>query len=339
MAHRIFHDWLLRRWYGSRPIWFFIPLAGAFAALTALRRWAYRLGVFKTVTLPVPVIVVGNITVGGTGKTPFVIWLARTLKAQGYRPGIITRGYGGKSEHWPLPVTAATDPVLAGDEALLLARHTKLPVMAGPDRIKAAQQLQNEFQVNAIISDDGLQHYRLGRTIEIIMLDGSRGLGNGWLLPAGPLREPRRRLKKANLVICKSNIPDMPIPGMLVMDMVLDNAISLADGASRPLMEFAGQNVHAIAGIGHPEQFFAALEGRGLRVDRRPLPDHVKPHKQDLLFEGSAPVLMTEKDAVKCSRFKLPNHWYVPATARFSDADTVRILSCLHEQLSQSRLP
>ncbi|MGH8403437.1 MAG: tetraacyldisaccharide 4'-kinase, partial [Gammaproteobacteria bacterium] len=297
MVHRAFHDWLLRRWYGSRPIWFFIPLAGFFAAFTALRRWAYRLGVFKTVTLPVPVIVVGNITVGGTGKTPFVIWLAQTLQAQGYRPGIITRGYGGKSKHWPLPVTATTDPVMAGDEAVLLAQHAKLPVMAGPDRVRAAQRLQEESQVNTIISDDGLQHYRLGRAIEINMLDGSRGFGNGSLLPAGPLREPRRRLKKVSLVVCKSNQAATPGSGMLVMGMVLDNAISLADGLSRPLSEFAGQRVYAVAGISHPEQFFVALEERGLRVDRRPLPDHVKLRKQDLLFEDSAPVLMTEKDA------------------------------------------
>ncbi len=307
--------------------------------LTALRRWAYRLKIFKIVTLSVPVIVVGNITIGGTGKTPFVIWLAQTLQAQGYHPGIITRGYGGESEHWPVSVTPASNPLLAGDEAVLLAQHAKLPVMAGPDRVRTAQRLQDEFQVDAIISDDGLQHYSLGRAIEVIMLDGSRGLGNGWLLPAGPLREPRRRLKRANLVICKSPKSITLVPGVVMMDMLLDNAISLADGSSMSLTELSGQKVHAIAGIGHPEQFFLALEERGLHVDCRPLPDHVNPCKEDLMFEDSAPVLMTEKDAVKCSRFKLQNHWYVPVTAQFSDADTMRILSCLREHLPTATKP
>ena len=223
MARRKFHEWLLRQWYSNRPIWFFIPLAWLFIWLMALRRWCYRHGVLKAVTLPIPVIVVGNITAGGTGKTPFVMWLVQSLQAQGYHPGIITRGYGGKSEHWPLLVTSATNPTLAGDEAVLLARHTHVPEMAGPDRINAARRLLEKFPVNVIVSDDGLQHYRLARVIDIIMLDGKRGFGNFWRLPAGPLRESTARLNDVDFVICKTNTAaaaSMPA-GAIVMRLML----------------------------------------------------------------------------------------------------------------------
>ncbi|MGH8282661.1 MAG: tetraacyldisaccharide 4'-kinase [Gammaproteobacteria bacterium] len=335
MTHRDFHDWLLQRWYGSRPIWFFIPLAGVFAALTALRRWAYKRGILETARLRAPVIVVGNITVGGTGKTPFVIWLAQALTVQGYQPGIITRGYGGKSERWPLLVTPATDPVLAGDEAVLLARHTHLPVMAGPDRVKAAQRLQTETNVDVIISDDGLQHYHLPRAVDIIMLDGRRGFGNFWLLPAGPLRESTVRVNEVDFVICKTDSPataSMP-PGTLVMRMVLKSVVRLADGSSMPLTKFSSQRVHAVAGIGHPQQFFAALGRHGLLVDGRALPDHAEFSEGDLLFNDNLQVLMTEKDAVKCRNLKLPHHWYVTADAQFSEDDATRIVRFVRKRL------
>ncbi|MGA9852308.1 MAG: tetraacyldisaccharide 4'-kinase [Gammaproteobacteria bacterium] len=335
MTREKFHAWLLRRWYGDRPIRVFIPLAALFAVLTAARFRAYRGGIFKIALLPVPVIVVGNITVGGTGKTPFVIWLTQALKSQGFQPGILTRGYGGESAHWPLPVTPATDPVLAGDEAVLLARHTGLPVMAGPDRVNAARRLLKEFPVNVIVSDDGLQHYRLPRALEIIMLDGRRGLGNCWRLPAGPLRESAARLDQADLVICKGDLPvNVSLPtGAPVMRMELGSAVNLADGTSRPLATFSGREVHAVAGIGHPEQFFAALEGHGLKVDSRALPDHAELSEADLRFDDDGPVLMTEKDAVKCRGFRLPNHWYVTASACFSDENTACILRLARKRL------
>ncbi|HVC36980.1 MAG TPA: tetraacyldisaccharide 4'-kinase, partial [Gammaproteobacteria bacterium] len=261
MARRKIHTWLLRRWYGDRPIWLFIPLSGLFAALTAVRRWCYRRGILQVVELPVPVIVVGNITVGGTGKTPFVIWFTQMLQMQGYRPGIIARGYGGQSEQWPLAVTPQTDPVLAGDEAVLLAQHTQVPVVTGPDRVQAAQYLLKENSVNVIVSDDGLQHYRLARALSVIMLDGQRCLGNGWRLPAGPLRESAVRLNEADFVICKSaSAMGAALPAdALAMHLSLENAIKISDGLSRPLAEFSGRQVHAVAGIGHPQQFFDAL--------------------------------------------------------------------------------
>jgi len=335
MARRKIHAWLLRRWYGQRPIWFFIPLVGVFAALTALRRWCYRHGILPVVELPVPVIVVGNITIGGTGKTPFVIWLTQALQKQGYRPGIITRGYGGQSKQWPLAVTPQTDPMLAGDEAVLLAQRTQVPVMAGPDRTQAAQNLLKENPVNVIISDDGLQHYRLARTLSVILLDGRRCLGNGWRLPAGPLRESTARLKEADFVICKmDSTMNAALPaGALALRLSLEHAVNISDGSSRPLAEFAGRQVHAVAGIGHPQQFFEALGKYGLRVDGRALPDHAELSEADLTFDDEAPVLMTEKDAVKCRSLHLPRHWYVPANVEFAEEDAARILKSVRQQL------
>lgn len=335
MARRKIHAWLLRRWYGQRPIWFFIPLAGVFAALTAVRRWCYRHGILPVVELPVPVIVVGNITIGGTGKTPLVIWLTQTLQKQGYRPGIITRGYGGQSKHWPLAVTPQTDPMLAGDEAVLLAQRTQVPVMTGPDRAQAAQNLLKESPVNVIISDDGLQHYRLACTLSVILLDGRRYLGNGWRLPAGPLRESTARLKEADFVICKmDSTMNAALPaGALALRLSLEHAVNISDGSSRPLAEFAGRQVHAVAGIGHPQQFFEALGKYGLRVDGRALPDHAELSEADLTFGDDTPVLMTEKDAVKCRSLHLPRHWYVPANVEFAEEDAARILNSVRQQL------
>jgi len=335
MARRKIHAWLLRRWYGDRSIGWFIPLAGLFAAITAVRRWCYQLGILPVVELAAPVIVVGNITVGGTGKTPFVIWLTKALQRQGYRPGIITRGYGGRSAHWPLLVTPQTDPFMAGDEAILLATQTQVPVCAGPDRVQAAQHLLRQTNVNVILSDDGLQHYRLGRDLSVIMLDGRRNLGNGWRLPAGPLRESAARLDEVDLVICKmETATDSVWPaGALAMHLSLQDAVSIPDGMRRSLSGFAGRPVHALAGIGHPQQFFDALGRYGLLVDGRPLPDHAELSQADLTFGNDMPVLMTEKDAIKCRGLHLPHHWYVPATAEFAQQDAARVLDKVRQEL------
>ncbi|MGA9855934.1 MAG: tetraacyldisaccharide 4'-kinase [Gammaproteobacteria bacterium] len=335
MARRKIHAWLLRRWYGDRPIGLFIPLAGLFALLTVIRRWCYRHGILRVVKLPMPVIVVGNITVGGTGKTPFVLWLTQALQKQGYRLAIITRGYGGKSGHWPLLVTPQTDPAMAGDEAVLLARRTGVPVSAGPDRVQAARHLLRQITVDVIMSDDGLQHYHLGRNLSVIMLDGRRYLGNGWRLPAGPLRESAALLDEADLVICKvdSSMDTILPANVFAMQLSLKHAISILDGEQRPLTEFAGLPVHALAGIGHPQQFFDALKNHGLLVDGRALPDHVEFSQADLTFDDDAPVLMTEKDAIKCRGQQLPHHWYVPASAEFNQPDTANILKIVRKKL------
>ncbi|MGH8278258.1 MAG: tetraacyldisaccharide 4'-kinase [Gammaproteobacteria bacterium] len=328
MNSRRFQNWLLQRWYGTRPVPWLIPFTGLFVLLAALRRAAYRLGLLRRIKLPVPVIVVGNIAVGGTGKTPFVIWLAGALQARGYSPGIVTRGYGGAVQHWPLRVSAASDPAMVGDEAVLLARRTGLPVAASPDRVAAARLLLHAAGVDLIVSDDGLQHYRLGRDLEIIMLDGARGLGNGWCLPAGPLREPAARLAHIELLVAKQGpVTARSLPSTaLAMQLAPEGVVNLASGARVPLGKFAGQRVHAVAGIGNPQQFFAMLRTHGLQLVEHAWPDHARFVPADFAFAEHLPVLMTEKDAIKCGQFKQTNLWYVVASAEFSAADTRTIL-------------
>ncbi len=322
--------WLQCSWYGPRPIWFFIPLSWLFAALSAFRRFCYRIGLFYTVALPVPVIVVGNISVGGTGKTPFIVWLAERLKEQGCRPGIVTRGYGGSSRYVRL-VMPESDANELGDEAVLLARRTGLPVAAGRDRAVAAQMLLSRYSLDVLLSDDGLQHYALPRAFEFILLDGGRGLGNRWLLPAGPLREAPQRLQRAGMVVIKDVTGgNLELPGAVHMRLDTGTAVSLLDGSRKPLGSFAGQSVHALAGIADPEQFFAALRAAGMTVEQgRALPDHARLGSLDLEFPGNGPVFMTEKDAVKCRGMKLPRHWYVEASACFDAAAAAAMLERL----------
>lgn len=325
--------WLLRRWYSPRPVWFLIPLSWLFWLLSGLRRGAYALGIFPVAKLPVPVIVAGNITVGGTGKTPFVIWLAQSLKQRGFRPGIVTRGYGAALSHARL-VIADTGAHEAGDEALLLARHSGVPVAAGSDRVAAARLLVEKQGVDVIISDDGLQHHRLPRRYEIVLLDGNRGLGNGWLLPAGPLRERGTRIQGVQQVVIKQ-VPGASFtwPQALTMRLKADTAVSLHGGERKPLSAFAGQPAHAVAGIGNPEQFFATLRAAGLEVDGRALPDHAQPALADLEFGDDLQVFMTEKDAVKCAGMALPRHWYLEAAAEFDAADAARLLDDVTRKL------
>ncbi len=315
--------WLLRRWYSPHPIWFLIPLAWVFWLLSSLRRGLYVLGVLPSVTLSLPVIVVGNISVGGTGKTPFVIWLARELRRRGHQPGIISRGYGGDTAT-PRRAEADSDPRQVGDEAVLLARHAGAPVAVGRDRIAAARLLPPD--VDVILSDDGLQHYRLARQHEFVLLDGSRGLGNGWLLPAGPLREAESRLDGTQVIIKVTPGGNFTWPDALRMRLKADTAVNLKDGKRRDLSSFAGQKVHALAGIGNPSQFFATLEAAGLKPEGRELPDHVTPDAADLDFADDLPVFMTEKDAVKCGELALARHWYLEAAAEFDAADAQRML-------------
>lgn len=332
---RWFSDRLLAGWYSTRPVWILVPFAWLFGMVSALRRATYRYGVLKTATLPVPVIVVGNISVGGTGKTPFILWLARALKERGHRPGIVTRGYSG-SAHGPCLVTPESDPGVVGDEALLLARRSGVPVAAGRDRVAAAHLLLASSGLDLILSDDGLQHYHLPRAMEIVLLDGARGLGNGWLLPAGPLRERPGRLDTGALVVIKqAGTAVFSRPGAAIMGLSQDAVVSLKGGERLPLARFAGQKIHAVAGIGHPEQFFKAIESSGLRVDRRPLPDHTRLGVRELRFDDELPVFMTEKDAVKCLGMDLPRHWYVEANASFNGTDATRILTAVEALLTK----
>lgn len=322
---------LQRVWYDRRPRWLLIlllPMSALFALVAAVRRWGYWTGVFATQAASRPVIVIGNISVGGTGKTPLVMWLAERLQSQGRRVGIVTRGYGGTSTRWPREVTATTSPSEVGDEPAMMALRTGAIVIAGPDRVAAAE-LAISHGAEVILSDDGLQHYRLQRDAEIAVLDEQRGLGNGWLLPAGPLREPKSRLREIDLQVLTRRIDGQRAAtapaASVVATMRLREAVSLVSGERRDLASFIGSTVHALAAIGHPDAFFAALRLQGLQIVAHPLPDHAKLTAADLDFGDPAPVLMTEKDAVKCRPFATLRHWYVRMDLELSESDAARI--------------
>jgi tetraacyldisaccharide 4'-kinase len=279
-----------------------------------LRRQLYRLGVLSSTKLPVPVVIVGNLTVGGTGKTPVVVWLAHWLRERGLRPGILTRGYGGQSEVWPLRVEPDTPVTQAGDEALLLRRRTACPVYAGPDRAQAGRRLLDEQDCDILLCDDGLQHYALQRDLELLIIDGKRRFGNGLCLPAGPLRETRSRLHSVDLLIANGQAGPGEHPMRVGGDRVVAVNGKLAD---RSLESFAGQSVEAVAGIGNPERFFRLLESHGVRINRHIFPDHHPFQAMDLAPFAGRTVVMTEKDAVKCADFAGDDVWFVPAEAQF----------------------
>ncbi len=304
---------LERHWYRLTAVSvLLLPLSLIFCALVQLRYWLYRLGVVRSTRLPAPVIVVGNITVGGTGKTPLVIWLANFLRQAGYRPGIITRGYRGKSKTWPVAVTPQTPADLVGDEAVLLARHSGCPVFAGPDRVAAAK-LHVEQGCNIIISDDGLQHYRLRRDIEIAVIDSTRRFGNRLCLPAGPLREPVSRLRSVTVRVANGT----PETGELGMTLVSTGFYSLSKPERRATADqFRGGPVHAVAGIGNPERFFSSLRGLGLTVIPHPFPDHHAFLSAELEFGDDLQIIMTEKDAVKCQAFANARCWVLAVEAQ-----------------------
>jgi tetraacyldisaccharide 4'-kinase len=285
-----------------------LPLTGLFIALTALRRLIYRLGLFNSYKSQLPVIVVGNITVGGSGKTPFVIWLVAHLKKLGYKPGIVSRGYGGKASSWPQQVRVDSDPETVGDEALLLALRCHCPMAVAPKRADAVRALEADGQVDIIISDDGLQHYAMGRDIEIAVVDGVRQQGNGFMLPAGPLREPVSRLDSVDLLITSQ----AKLRRQHHMEMMEPRIYPITDPQSRqPLSAWDGQQVRAIAGIGDPQRFFDMLRSHGLSVIDMAFPDHHSYQPSDLQFDDAIPLLMTEKDAVKCHPFAPAQTWVV----------------------------
>ena len=318
---------LVRSWYDGSPwLFFLVPVSWLFCLLVWLRRVTYRSGLRRVYRAPVPVIVVGNITLGGTGKTPLVIWLADFLRDRGYRPGIVSRGYRGKSADWPRLVGADSDPALVGDEPVLLARRCACPVVVDPERSAAVRFLLARHDCDVVISDDGLQHYALARDIEIAVLDGARRAGNGFCLPAGPLREPASRLGEMDMVV----INGAAGPGEYSMQLRGGFARNLADPQLQvPLLSFGGRVVHALAAIGRPERFFQDLEAAGLDIQAHEFPDHHAFRKEDLEFSDDKPVLMTEKDAVKVAPFANARFWVVPVSAELAPAFGQRVLESL----------
>lgn len=296
-------------WHGITLL--LLPLSGLFCLLVSLRRRLYRLGWFSRHRLPVPVIIVGNISVGGTGKTPLVLWVAQRLIRMGLKPGILLRGYGGGSPGGPQEVTPQSRATEVGDEAVLIKRHLACPVFIGRDRAEAGERLLSAYACDLIISDDGLQHYALQRDLEIVVVDGGRRFGNGLCLPAGPLRETASRLDQADLVI----VNGQGRQGEFSFRVMGDRAYPLGGGEPRSLPTFIGEPVAALAGIGHPERFFQMLRDAGLAPVCHAFPDHHPYQAEELRSISTATVLMTEKDAVKCELFARPNYWVVPAAA------------------------
>jgi tetraacyldisaccharide 4'-kinase len=305
-----------------------MPLSWLFAVLSFLRRYLYKIHWLKSYRVAVPVIVVGNINVGGTGKTPLVIWLAEQLTLAGYKPGIISRGYGGSAKQ-VAQVLSSSDPAIVGDEAVLIATRTACPVFVSANRVAAAQNLLASFpECNVIISDDGLQHYRMQRDVEIVVYDAVKGFGNGALLPAGPLRESISRLKTVDAIVCngksdQSNVFESiemqlesgPFYNLLAVDQKVD------------AQAFSEKKVVAIAGIGNPARFFESLKRLGVQFESRAYSDHYPFQAEDFNGIDADIIVMTEKDAVKCRAFAQSNYWVLPVNAVIKNGLMPAILS------------
>ena len=317
--------WLQGVWYGGGRVPVLLRVfSWLFALAAAKRRLLYRIGLFRSLSPGCPVLVVGNITVGGTGKTPLTLWLAEALTRRGFRVGIVLRGYG-RTGTGVERVHPDSEVTRVGDEALLMAQRSGLPVAVGADRVAAARLLVSGG-ANLILADDGLQHLALARQSEIAVIDASRGFGNGLLLPAGPLREPPSRLKRVSAVVLNGEGPAQ-WPGALRMHLH-GAQLRAVDGSGRreDLGAWSGRSVHAVAGIGHPERFFATLEQAGLKVKGHAFADHHQYQAADLNFPESLPVLMTEKDAVKCRTLAGPECWYLPVVAEFAEDAAAELL-------------
>ncbi|NOT17255.1 MAG: tetraacyldisaccharide 4'-kinase [Sulfuriferula sp.] len=332
------HNWLQRQWTHT-TLWhgLLIPLSWLFAGISALRRTAYRLGLLRTVKLPVPVIVVGNISVGGTGKTPLVIYLAQQLQQHGWRVGVISRGYGGNADT-VTAVAAHSDPRIVGDEPLLIAQRTACPLYIGRNRPAAAHTLLAAHpDISLIISDDGLQHYALARDINIAVIDGARGFGNNRRLPAGPLREPRTRLAQMNAIVINQTSSYHPsIPTAIAhytMQLCGQQFTQLAHPRhTANAQNFIGKTIHAVAGIGNPQRFFDQLSAMGLTIIPHAFPDHHQYQPADFNFANtnlSAIIIMTEKDAVKCQTFANEQMWGYAVDAQLPDTFIADLLTQL----------
>ena len=308
-------------WYSTNVFsLLLLPLAGLFCSISYFRSKLYRTGVLKSYRAPVPVVVIGNISVGGTGKTPLIIELVKQLQSRGKKPGVISRGYGGKATSWPQVVDHQISAALVGDEPKLIYQHTACPMVVGPDRKQDVELLLSKYSCDIVLSDDGMQHYALQRDIEIAVVDAQRLFGNRLCLPSGPLREPVSRLKSVDLVLYNGATDDTC--GFV---MQAKNCQKLISSESVPLTDFKNQTVHAVAGIGNPQRFFNMLTKHGLNVIAHVFVDHHDYQVSDLKFEDELPVLMTEKDAVKCKTFNLTNHWSVPIDIKLSSNAQVKI--------------
>ncbi len=315
MSGELGERWLAAAYRGAGWLQALRPLEVLYRRIVARRAAAYAEGRRQVWRAPVPVVVVGNITLGGTGKSPLVGWLAGILVARGWRPGILSRGYGGRASAYPLRVTADTPVAQCGDEPRMLAEQTGLPVVVDPDRSRGGRLLL-EAGCDILLGDDGLQHLALGRDLELVVVDGRRGFGNARCLPAGPLREPLSRLASVDAVVINGE-PIFEAPsGAFGMRIVPSAWRRLGDGERRPLapLPFTGE-VHAVAGIGNPGRFFATLEGLGVTVIPHPMADHHAYRAGELAFDDGRPLVMTAKDAVKCRGLAPDESWVLEVVA------------------------
>ncbi|MGQ9451273.1 MULTISPECIES: tetraacyldisaccharide 4'-kinase [Leclercia] len=316
---------IARIWSGESPLWLLLlPLSWLYGLVSGLIRLSYKAGLKRAWRAPVPVVVVGNLTAGGNGKTPVVIWLVEQLTRRGIRVGVVSRGYGGKAERYPLLLTPQTTTAEAGDEPVLIFQRTGAPVAVSPVRSEAVQALLNQTDVQIVITDDGLQHYALARDKEIVVIDGVRRFGNGWWLPAGPMRERASRLHSVDAVIVNGGTAQA---GEIPMQLRPGLAVNLLTGERRDVAELPG--LVAMAGIGHPPRFFSTLEACGARLlNRVPLADH-QALSLSQVAGFTAPgqtLIMTEKDAVKCRSFARDNWWYLPVDAELQGEQPERLL-------------
>ena len=316
-------QWLVNSWYQRRWFRFLLwPISVLYGVIVACRRTLFRLGIFKSESMNVPVIVVGNLTVGGTGKTPLVAAIAHDLINIGRRPGIVSRGYKGHAKTWPQFVTADSDPLQVGDESVVLAQQCRCPVAAAPKRVHAARYLIDQKQCDVIISDDGLQHYGLQRDIEIVVIDGERRLGNWMLLPAGPLRELVSRLAKVDMIVVNGEACNDEY-AMTLQSMGVVNFFDATQTLSP-------QRIHAVAAIGNPQRFFQSLRWLGYEVIEHAFPDHYFFKSDDLRFAEKCPIVMTSKDAIKCQSFAHSECWIANVSAQLDEAFFQQMHSCLH---------
>lgn len=322
-------------WYSrSKIVYLLLPFSFLFWLISTIRRVLFQSGILSAYKAPVPVVIVGNLSVGGNGKTPVVVWLVQQLQARGLTCGVISRGYGSQSEIFPLLVNAETDPIQGGDEPVLIAKRTGAPVCISPDRRQAVELLLSRYPCDVLVSDDGLQHYKLRRDIEIVVMDAVRGLGNGWVLPAGPLRELPSRLASVDLIITNGGENAY---SDAVMRLNPHYAINLVTNEKRELGVF--KRAIAIAGIGNPTRFFNMLQAEGIQlVTSQAFRDHQQFDPELFArFDSTLPLLMTEKDAVKCDRFSQRNWWYVPVDAEISGEKSAALLDKIEQMTQQGK--
>ena len=320
--------WYSRSWIA----WLLCPFSLLFWLITTVRRALFRLNLLKSYRASIPVVIVGNLSVGGNGKTPAVIWLVQELTKCGLNVGVISRGYGSKAKNYPLLVTPTSDPIEAGDEPVLIATRTQAPVCISPNRQQAIECLLQHTKCDVIISDDGLQNYKLQRDFELVIMDAKRGLGNGFLLPAGPLRELPSRLKNVDIIITNGSENQY---SDAVMTLKPQYAVNLVTKAQRPLNEFS--QATAIAGIGNPPRFFTMLQQHGIQlIETQAFQDH-QSFSPELFakFDKNRPLLMTEKDAVKCMTFAEEYWWYVPVTTEIQGEKAQQFIQKIVQKCGQ----